>query len=41
MCYVLTDKRFFIGKDLKGRPTTVTTKGRAYTFKTWVAAENF
>lgn len=41
MCYVLTDKNFFIGKDFRGRPTAVTTKGKAYTFKTWVAAENF
>ena len=41
MCYVLTDNNFFIGKDFKGHPTTVTAKEKAYTFKTGVAADNF
>lgn len=31
MCYVLTDNNFYMGKDFKGRPTTVTAKEKAYT----------
>lgn len=41
MCYVLTDDNFFIGKDFRERPTAVTAKEKAYTFKTGVSAENF
>lgn len=41
MCYVLTDNNFFIGKGFRGRPTTVTTKEKAFTFKTIAAADNF
>ncbi len=41
MCYVLTDNNFFIGKGFRGRPTAVTTKEKAFTFKTIVAADNF
>ena len=39
--YVLTDNNFFIGKDLRGRPTTVTSKSNALTFKTEIAADNY
>lgn len=41
MCYVLTDNNFFIGKGFRGRPTTVMTKEKAFTFKTMLAADNF
>lgn len=41
MCYILTDNNLFIGKGFHGRPTTVTSKERAFTFKTIVAADNF
>lgn len=41
MCYVLTDNNFFIGKDFRGRPTAVTERKKAFTFKTGVAADNF
>ena len=41
MCYFLTDNNLFIGKGFHGRPTTVTSKERAFTFKTIVAADNF
>lgn len=41
MCYVLTDNNFYIGKDFRGRPTAVTAKDKAFTFKTGVAADNF
>ena len=41
MRYVLKDNNFYIGKDFRGRPMTVSDKERAYTFKTGVAANNF
>lgn len=41
MCYVITDKNFYVGKDYKGRPSAVTSQNRAYTFKTGIAADNF
>lgn len=41
MCYVLTDNNFYIGKDFKGCPTAVTAKDKAFTFRTWSAADNF
>ena len=41
MCYVLTDNNFYVGRDFKGRPTIVTSKEKALTFKTVLAADNF
>ena len=41
MCYVLTDNNFFLGKDFRERPIAVTSKEKAYIFKTGVAADNF
>ena len=41
MCYVLTDNNFFLGKDFRERPIAVTSKDKAYIFKTGVAADNF
>jgi len=41
MCYVITDSRFFIGKDSSGRATVVSAKQKASTFNTMIAAENY
>ncbi len=41
MCYILTDNNFFIGKGFRGRPTAVTTKEKAFTFRARISAENF
>ena len=41
MCYVITDCKSFIGKDFFGRPTLVSTKEKACTFKTELSASNF
>lgn len=39
--YVLSDYSFYIGKDFRGRPVAVTSKQKAFTFKTELAADNF
>lgn len=39
--YILTNGEFYLGKDDRGRPSTVTVKEKASVFKTRVAAANY
>ncbi len=41
MCYIITDGAFFVGLGFRGKPVTVTSKEKALTFKTIIAADNF
>lgn len=41
MCYVLTDFSVYAGKGFEGMPSAVSTKEKAFTFKTKKEAENY